>query len=307
MQLSGCGTALITPFRGDGSVDEEALVSLVRWQVESGVSFLVVCGTTGEAPTLSLDETLRVVELTIEAAAGRAPVLAGCTHNSTREAVARVRRISRVPNLSGIMSANPYYNKPTQEGQFQHFKAIANATDLPVMLYNIPPRTAANLEPATTARLADEVRNIVAIKEASGSMSQVMELITMVPKNFQVFSGEDNLALPVIAVGGAGVIAVASNEIPAEMSQMVKAALANDWQTARRLQHRFFTLMQANFWESNPGPVKCLLAMMGRITESYRLPMVPVQAGTRARLAKLADELGLLTGGLREQGDLRVS
>jgi 4-hydroxy-tetrahydrodipicolinate synthase len=307
MQLSGCGTALITPFRGDGSVDEEALVSLVHWQVESGVNFLVVCGTTGEAPTLSLDETLRVVELTIEAAAGRAPVLAGCTHNSTREAVARVRRISGVPNLSGIMSANPYYSKPTQEGQFQHFKAIADATDLPVMLYNIPPRTAANLEPATTARLADEVRNIVAIKEASGSMSQVMELITMVPKNFQVFSGEDNLALPVIAVGGAGVIAVASNEIPAEMSQMVKAALANDWQTARRLQHRFFTLMQANFWESNPGPVKCLLAMMGRITESYRLPMVPVQAGTRARLAKLAGELGLLTGGLQEQGNLRMS
>ena len=298
---------MITPFRGDGSVDEEALVSLVRWQVESGVNFLVVCGTTGEAPTLSLDETLRVVELTIEAAAGRAPVLAGCTHNSTREAVARVRRISRVPNLSGIMSANPYYSKPTQEGQFQHFKAIADATDLPVMLYNIPPRTAANLEPATTARLANEVRNIVAIKEASGSMSQVMELITMVPKNFQVFSGEDNLALPVIAVGGAGVIAVASNEIPAEMSQMVKAALANDWQTARRLQHRFFTLMQANFWESNPGPVKCLLAMMGRITESYRLPLVPVQAGTRARLTKLAGELGLLTGGLQEQGNLRVS
>jgi 4-hydroxy-tetrahydrodipicolinate synthase len=218
-----------------------------------------------------------------------------------------VRRISRVPNLSGIMSANPYYSKPTQEGQFQHFKAIADATDLPVMLYNIPPRTAVNLEPATTARLANEVRNIVAIKEASGSMSQVMELITMVPKNFQVFSGEDNLALPVIAVGGAGVIAVASNEIPAEMSQMVKAALANDWQTARRLQHRFFTLMQANFWESNPGPVKCLLAMMGRITESYRLPMVPVQAGTRARLAKLAGELGMLTGGLQEQGNLRVS
>jgi 4-hydroxy-tetrahydrodipicolinate synthase len=307
MQLSGCGTALITPFRGDGSVDEEALVSLVQWQVESGVNFLVVCGTTGEAPTLSLDETLRVVELTIEAAAGRAPVLAGCTHNSTREAVARVRRISRVPNLSGMMSANPYYSKPTQEGQFQHFKAIADATDLPVMLYNIPPRTAVNLEPATTARLANEVRNIVAIKEASGSMSQVMELITMVPKNFQVFSGEDNLALPVIAVGGAGVIAVASNEIPVEMSQMVKAALANDWQTARKLQHRFFTLMQANFWESNPGPVKCLLAMMGRITESYRLPMVPVQAGTRARLAKLAGELGLLTGGLQEQGNLRVS
>jgi 4-hydroxy-tetrahydrodipicolinate synthase len=298
---------LITPFRGDGSVDEEALVSLVQWQVESGVNFLVVCGTTGEAPTLSLDETLRVVELTIEAAAGGVPVLAGCTHNSTREAVSRVRRISRVPRLSGIMTANPYYSKPTQEGQFQHFKAIADATDLPVMLYNIPSRTAVNLEAATAARLADEVGNIVAIKEASGNVSQVMELITMVSKSFQVFAGEDYLTLPVIAVGGAGVIAVASNEIPAEMSQMVKAALANDWQTARRVQHRFFTLMQANFWESNPGPVKCLLAMMGRITESYRLPMVPVQAGTRARLAKLADELGLLTGGLREQGDLRVS
>lgn len=306
MQLSGCGTALITPFRGDGSVDDEALVSLVHWLIESGINFLVPCGTTGEAPTLTLDETERVAELTIEAAAGRVPVFVGCTHNSTHEAIARVRRLSRVPGLSGIMSANPYYSKPTQEGQFQHFKAIADATHLPLMLYNIPSRTGVNLEAVTTARLADEVANIVAIKEASGSLPQVIELLTMVPQRFQVFAGEDSLGLPIIAVGGAGLIAVASNEIPAEMSQMVNAALANDWPTARRLQRCFFPLILANFWETNPGPVKCVLAMMGRITESYRLPMVPVQAATRARLTKLVSELGLMTGEPKEQGNLRT-
>jgi len=293
MEISGCGTALITPFRGDGSLDEKALGSLVRWQVESGVNFFLACGTTGEAPTLSLEETERVTEVAIEAAAD-VPVLVGCTHNSTREAVARVRRFSRIAGLAGIVSANPYYNKPTQEGQFQHFKAIADATHLPVLLYNIPPRTAANLEPRTVARLADAAPNIVGIKEASGNIAQVIELITLVSSRFKLFAGEDSMTLPVIGAGGAGVIAVASNQIPAEMSQMVHAALRNDWVTAQSLERRFFKLMQANFWESNPGPVKCVLAMMGRITESYRLPMVPVQAATRARLEKMASEIGLL-------------
>lgn len=293
MQLSGCGTALVTPFRGDGSLDEPALSALVRWQVESGINFLAPCGTTGEAATLSLDETIRVVELTIEAAAGRVPVIAGCTHYSTAEVVERVRRISRISKLDGIMSASPYYLKPTQEGQFQHFKAIAEATHLPVMLYNIPGRTAVNLEAATTVRLAKEVSNIVAVKEASGSVAQVIEIITTAPPEFKVFAGDDVLALPIIAVGGAGVLAVASNEMPAEMSQMINAALANDWATARELQRRLFRLMQANFWEASPAPVKCILAMMGMITESYRLPIVPVQAATRARLEKLAREMGL--------------
>lgn len=306
MELSGCGTALVTPFHGDGSVDEEALRGLVRGQVEGGVDFLLACGTTGEAPTLSTEEAIRVLEVAIEAAAGRIPVFAGCTHNSTREAVARVKRISRVANLGGIVSANPYYNKPTQEGQFQHFKAIADATDLPVILYNIPPRTSANLEPATTARLADAAPNIIGIKEASGSMTQVIELLALVSPRFKVFAGDDVLTLPVIGAGGAGVVAVLSNEIPAEMSQMVHAALANDWETARRIQRRFFPLMQANFWEPNPGPVKCVLAMMGRITESYRLPMIPVQAGTRARLQKLVSELGLLEAEHQDQGVART-
>lgn len=293
MELHGCGTALVTPFRGDGAIDEEALRDLVDWQITSGINLLVACGTTGETPSLTEQEWLRVSEIVVEAAAGRVPVLAGCTHNSTREAVEKARAIGKVNGLSGLLSANPYYNKPNQEGQYQHFKAIADASPLPIVLYNIPGRTGVNLEPATIARLS-EVPNIVAVKESSGSLPQITELLTMAPSHFKVFAGDDNIALPVIAVGGAGLISVAANEIPVEMSALVNAALADDWSTARRLNRKYYPLMVANFWDSNPIPVKCVLAKMGRIRENYRLPLVPPNAATRARLERLADELGLL-------------
>ena len=305
MELKGCGTALVTPFRADGAIDEGALQSLVDWQIDAGINLLVACGTTGETPTLDDQEWLRVIEIVVDAADGRVPVFAGCTHNSTREAVDKSRRASKISGLTGLLTANPYYNKPNQEGQFQHFRAVAEASHLPVLLYNIPGRTGANLEPVTTARLA-EIGNIIGIKESCGSLPQITELLTMVSPNFKVFAGDDNVALAVIGVGGAGLISVAANEIPAEMSQMINAALKGDWSVARRLNRKYYRLMLANFWESNPIPVKCILARMGRITESYRLPMVPPSPGTRARLEKLASELGLLVHAPQEPGDYRM-
>jgi 4-hydroxy-tetrahydrodipicolinate synthase len=292
MELTGCGTALVTPFGADGAVDEKALVRLVNWQIDSGINFLIPCGTTGEASTLSDAEWLRVVELTVQTAAGRVPVFGGCTHNSTSEAVARVKRLAGVAGLSGILTANPYYNRPGQEGQYLHFRAIAEATELPVLLYNIPPRTGANLEPATVARLA-EVKNIIGIKESSGVMGQITDVITRVPDGFKVFAGDDALALPIIAVGGAGLVSVASNLIPREMSQMVGAALKGDWATARALNKKFFRLMQAHFWEPSPAPVKATMKMLGLLEENLRLPMVPVTEGTRERLEKVMREVGL--------------
>ena len=294
MTLSGCGTALVTPFRRDGSLDEPTLRKLVEWQITSGIHFLVACGTTAETPTLTHEEWLQVITLVAETAAGRVPVLAGCTHNSTLEAVALAAEAASVPGVSGLLTANPYYNKPGQEGQYRHFRAIAEAVPCPVILYNIPGRTGANLEPATIVRLAEEVHNIQGVKESSGNLQQIAELITTVPPGFAVFAGDDLMALPVIALGGAGVVSVASNEIPAEMARMVNAALEGDWQTARSLHRRYFRLITANFWESSPGPVKCVMAMMGRLEENYRLPMVPVTAPTRAKLATVAAELGLI-------------
>ena len=294
MDFSGCGTALVTPFHADGSIDEAALTALVEWQISSGVHFLIPCGTTGEAPALHEQEWLRVIELVIEAAAGRVPVLAGCTHNSTQEAVRRVELLNKISGLSGILTANPYYNKPMQQGQYLHFRAIAETTHLPVMLYNIPGRTGANLLPETVLRLA-EMGNIAAVKESSGNLQQITELIHMAPPHLRVFSGDDNIALAVIAVGGAGVVSVASNAIPAPMTQMTTAALSGDWTTARALHRRCYALMTGNFIETNPGPIKCVLTLMGRIEENYRLPMVPVQPATRDRLRALAEELGLLS------------
>ena len=291
--LTGCGTALVTPFRSDGALDEAALRALAHWQIESGIDFLVPCGTTGEASTLTESEWLRVVEIVVETSAGRVPVFAGCTHNATHEAVARVKRLSQVHGLSGVLTANPYYNRPSQEGQYQHFRAIAEATGLPVLLYNIPGRTGANLEPATVLRLA-EFKNIIGIKESSGNLVQITELLAMVPQSFKVFAGDDNLALPILAVGGAGLVSVASNEVPAQMARMVQAAMAGDWATARRINREFYRLMQANFWEASPGPVKCVLSLMGRIGENFRLPIVPVTAATREKLKKMAGEFKLL-------------
>ena len=294
MTLSGCGTALVTPFHSDGSLDEQALSQLVDWQIESGIRFLVACGTTAETPTLDHDEWLRVISLVTKAAGGRVPVLAGCTHNSTLEAVARAKEAASVPGVYGLLTANPFYNKPGQEGQYRHFRAIADAVGCPVVLYNIPGRTGANLEPATIFRLAQDAPNIEGVKESSGNLQQIAELIYLLPPDFTVLAGDDLMTLPVIALGGAGVVSVASNEIPAEMAHMAGAALSNDWTTARALSRRYFRLLTANFWEPSPGPVKCVLAMMGRLKENYRLPMVPVTPVTQARLFALAEELGLL-------------
>src|SRR5436309_5861562 len=269
MQVRGCGTALVTPFHQDGSIDEAALRNLVAWQIDSGIDFLVPCGTTGETPTLSKEEWLRVIDITIEVAAGRAPIVAGATSNATADAVEKAREVAKRKGVDAILTASPYYNKPTQEGQYQHFKAIAEAVDKPLVLYNVPGRTAANIEPATLARLA-EVPNIVAVKEASGSMTQISEALNAVPDDFIVLSGDDALTLPVISVGGQGIISVASNVIPAELSNMTQAALDGDWPRARRVHRKYLPLMQALFLESNPMPVKCVLAMMGRIDENYR-------------------------------------
>jgi len=294
MQLRGCGTALVTPFRQDSSIDDAALRNLVAWQVESGIDFLVPCGTTGETPTLTHDEWLYVIDTTIEIAAGRVPVVAGATSNSTHDAVEKAKEIAARPGVNAILTASPYYNKPTQEGQYRHFKAIAEAVgDKPIILYSVPGRTGANIEPGTLARLA-EIPNVVGVKEASGSMTQIAEVINVVPERFLVFSGDDAVTLPVISLGGVGIISVASNEIPHEMSAMTRAALNNDWTTARSLHRKYLPLMQANFTESSPIPVKAVLAMMGRIEEVYRLPLVPMRRDTRSRLQKVAAEAGLI-------------
>jgi len=293
MNLQGCGTALVTPFRPDGSLDEAALYQHVNWQIANGITVLIPAGTTGEASTLTEPEWLRVIETTIAAAGGRVPVFAGCTHNSTAQAVLNAKKLSRLHGLTGILTANPYYNRPNQEGQFQHFRAIAESTDLPILLYNIPGRTGANLEPATVLRLA-ELPNIVGIKESSGNMAQITELITQAPRAFKVFGGDDALALPTIAIGGAGLISVASNAIPQQMSQMVNSALTDNWITARRINRHYYALMQANFIEPSPAPIKAVLALLNRGSETLRLPMVPVSSKSRHKLEMVLGEAGLL-------------
>jgi 4-hydroxy-tetrahydrodipicolinate synthase len=293
MNLQGCGTALITPFRPDGSVDEPALHSHVNWQIANGVTLLVPCGTTGEAATLTEPEWLRVIEVTVAAAAGRVPVFAGATHNATHQAISNIKKLRRITGLTGILTANPYYNRPGQRGQYEHFKAIAESTDLPILLYNIPSRTGANLEPATVLRLA-EIPNIVGIKESSGNMAQITELLTQAPRAFRVFSGDDALALPTLAVGGMGLISVASNAIPQHMSQMVASALSDNWIAARRINRHYYAFMQALFLEPSPAPIKAVLSMLGRGNEILRLPMVPIAATTRHKLETILGELGLL-------------
>ena len=293
MKLRGCGTALVTPFRRDGAIDEPALRSLIEWQIGSGVHFLVPCGTTGETPTLTREEWLRIIDITIEVAGRHVAIVAGATSNATVEAVERARTVASRRGVDAILTASPYYNKPTQEGQYQHFKAIAEAVDKPLVLYNVPGRTAANIEPATLARLS-KIPNIIGVKEASGSMTQIAEVLNVVPDDFTVLSGDDAITLPVISLGGQGIISVASNVIPAELSQMTQAALDGNWTTARKLHRQYLPLMQALFLESNPMPVKSVLAMMGRIEENYRLPMVQVKPETRATVERIAADVGLL-------------
>jgi 4-hydroxy-tetrahydrodipicolinate synthase len=290
----GCGTALVTPFRTDGSLDLDALRALVEWQISSGIDWLVSCGTTGETPTLTTAEWQEVARTTLEIAAGRVPVWVGTTHNSTQEAVARAEQAAALPGISAILTANPFYNRPGQAGQYAHFRAVAAAVNpLPVVVYNIPGRTGANLEPATVARLAAECPNLIGIKESSGSIAQITELATLVDHTFRIYAGDDAVALACMGVGAAGLVSVASNEIPAEMTEFIHAALRDDWATARRLNRRWYPLFQANFLEPSPAPVKAVLAMQGRVHETFRLPIVPVTETTRERLRALAEELGI--------------
>ena len=291
-QIYGCGTALVTPFQSDGSIDEPALRGLVEWQIENGIDFLVPCGTTGETPTLSREEWLRVIEVTIAATQGRVPIVAGATSNCTSDAVEKAKTVAALRGVDAILTASPYYNKPTQEGQYQHFCAIAEAVDKPLILYNVPGRTGANLETATLARLA-QIPNVIGVKEASGNISQIADVCNAVPEDFLVFSGDDAVTLPVISLGGVGIISVASNEIPRKMSEMTRAALGNDWKKARAILRRYLPLMQANFIESNPIPVKAVLAMMGKIEENYRLPLTRMKPENRAKLEKLVQHLEL--------------
>jgi 4-hydroxy-tetrahydrodipicolinate synthase len=294
MELRGCGTALVTPFHPDTTIDVEALAALVEWQIASGIQFLVACGTTAETPSLSDREALDVVRIVVRVAAGRVPVVAGCTHNATREAVERAKAVAAVRGVNAILTANPYYNKPTQEGQYQHFCAIAESVPLPVVIYNIPGRTAANLEPATVARLARDCPNLCAVKESSGNLQQITELVHLLHEsNVRVLAGDDNIALAAIAVGALGLVSVASNELPAEMQQMIGAALRNDWETARAMQRKYYPLLLANFWETSPGPVKHVLSRMGRISPVWRLPMVPPSAPVAARLDTLIASFSL--------------
>lgn len=290
--FTGCGTALVTPFTRSGELDETALRRLVRRQLEAGIHFLVPCGTTGESPTLDRHERRRVVEIVVEEAAGRVPVLAGAGGYDTREAVEAAREMAGA-GADGLLSVTPYYNKPTPDGLERHYAAIAAATPLPVVVYNVPGRTGCNVDPATLRRLA-AIPTVAGVKEASGSIAQICEVCAVAPSGFLVLSGDDAVTLPAMAVGAQGVISVASNQVPAELSAMVEAAERNDFAAARAIHQRLLPLMLANFAESNPIPVKATLAMMGFVEEVYRLPLVPPRAETRARLARVLEELGLL-------------
>jgi 4-hydroxy-tetrahydrodipicolinate synthase len=292
--LRGCATALVTPFTSNGAVDEKRLRELIEYQIAGGVRVLVPCGTTGESVTMTDEENRLVIRTTVELARGRAKVIAGTGSNSTAVTIARSEN-ARTLGVDGILTVAPYYNKPTQAGLYAHFRAIAEAVnDLPVVIYNVPGRTSSNISADTTLCLARDVENIVAVKEASGNLSQIMEILHRRPEGFRVISGDDALTLAMIALGGDGLISVASNEAPAMMSQMNELALAGNWDEARALHYRLLPLMEANFIESSPGPVKAALALMGLLEENLRLPLVPVEEKTRARMREVLIELGLL-------------
>jgi 4-hydroxy-tetrahydrodipicolinate synthase len=292
LELRGCGTALVTPFRKDGSLDLDALRRLVQFQLRAGIDFLVPCGTTGEAPTLEHAEYLAVVRTVIHEVAGRVPVIAGVGGNNTRKVIDLAAEV-RGLGVQGILSVTPYYNKPTQEGLYQHFQAMAESTDLPIIVYNVPARTSSNIEPPTMARLS-KIPNIIGIKEASGSIVQQMEVLAAVPPGFRVLSGDDSFTFPLMALGGVGIISVISNEIPGQMTRLAHLLLEGKLETARQLHFSLLPLMQVNFIETNPIPVKAALAMMGMIEEVYRLPLVPMKPENRAKLEKVLAAQGLL-------------
>lgn len=299
--FTGCGTALVTPFRKDHSLDEDVLRRLVRRQIESGINFLVPCGTTGENPTLTRAEHLRVIEITVEEAGRRVPVVGGAGGYSTAEVVELARDLREI-GVDGILSVAPYYNKPTQEGLYQHFKAIATAVPLPMIIYNIQGRTAINIETATLKRLA-EIDNIVGVKEASGNIAQVAAVVHHLPERFDVLSGDDVITIPLIALGGRGVISVIANEIPGEMTRLTQAALSGDFAKARALQRTWMALFDVNFIETNPIPVKAAMAMMGLLEPVWRLPMTPPSAQNHAKLESVLKSLGLLSGAKGSHAD----
>jgi 4-hydroxy-tetrahydrodipicolinate synthase len=286
---TGCGTALVTPFTRDGAVDEAGVKRLARRQIDAGIHFLVPCGTTGESPTLTEDERVRIIELVVEEAAGRVPVLAGAGGYDTKEVIHTARRMKQA-GAAGLLSVTPYYNKPTPEGLFQHYSAIAGEVGLPVIVYNVPGRTGCNVDVATLVRLS-AVPGIVGVKEASGNIGQMVEICGAVPKDFLVLSGDDALTLPLMAVGGRGVISVAGNEVPGEMARMVEQAERNDFTAARQIHDQILGLMLVNFIESNPIPVKSAMAALGLLEEIYRLPMVPPRDASRAKIRQVLAEL----------------
>jgi 4-hydroxy-tetrahydrodipicolinate synthase len=288
----GCGTAMVTPFHPDGSLDEATLRLLVQRQLDAGIDFLVPCGTTGESPTLSHEEHLRVVEITLELAKGRVPVLAGAGGYNTAEVISLAQELAAI-GVDGILSVTPYYNKPSQEGLYQHYKTLASAVSLPIILYSVQGRTGVNIEPATVKRLAS-VQNIVGIKEASGNIAQMAAILNVVHSDFLVFSGDDAIALPLIALGGRGVISVASNEIPAEMTLLTHLALQNDFPAARQLHRRYLPLMEVNFVESNPIPVKAAMAELGLLKPVWRLPLVAPGRENMARIRAVLEALNLV-------------
>jgi 4-hydroxy-tetrahydrodipicolinate synthase len=291
IRFRGCGTALVTPFTDRGEVDFTALRALVEWQVGEGIDLLVPCGSTGEAQTLNDGEREQVVATVVEVAAGRVPVMAGATSNDTARAVDETRRMCSV-GADYVLSATPYYNKPTQDGLYRHFMAVADASSRPVCLYNVPGRTAVNLSPGVALRLAEHP-NVMGIKEASGDLHQIMEIIAGRPERFAVLSGDDWMTLPVVAVGGDGLISVTSNEVPAAMTELVRLALAGDLEGARHVHYRLIPLMDANFLETNPAPVKAGLNIQGRVRDILRLPLVPAGAATRAALSSALRAAGV--------------
>ena len=292
MLFQGCGTAMVTPFRKDGSLDEHTLRSLVKRQIEEGINFLVPCGTSGESPTLAHKEHLRVVEITLEEAKGRVPVLAGAGGYNTAEVIELATEIKAM-GADGILSVTPYYNKPTQEGLYQHYKAIAAAVKLPIIVYSVQGRTGVNVEPATLKRLS-EIDYVIGVKEASGNISQMAQVAHQVPSSFALLCGDDAIAIPLIALGGHGVVSVVSNEIPGEFTALIQRALANDFAGARQLQRQYLPLMEVNFVESNPIPVKAAMARMGLLEAVWRLPMVGPSAASQQKIDAVLESLGLL-------------
>jgi 4-hydroxy-tetrahydrodipicolinate synthase len=292
--LRGCATALVTPFTRDGAIDEVALRRLVEYQIAGGVKLLVPCGTTGESATMTEAEDQQVIKLVIETARGRARVIAGTGSNATAAAI-EYSQTARALGTDAVLVVAPFYNKPTQDGLYAHFRAVAESVgDLPVVIYNVPGRTSSNITAQTTLRLARDVPNIVAVKEASGNLSQIMEILRERPAGFRVLSGDDSFTFALMALGAEGLISVAANEAPALMSQMINLALEGNWQDARELHYRLLQLMEVNFIESSPGPVKAALAMMGLIEETYRLPLVPISEQSKTKLHPVLAELGLL-------------